>query len=46
VLVRQVTASTNCLSGLFITGLTTTDNDLEANIAVRNGNTTAPCGGI
>jgi hypothetical protein len=46
VLVRQVTASTNCLSGIFITGLATRDNDLEANIAVRNGNTAAPCGGI
>ena len=37
VLVRQVTASTNCLSGIIVTG-GTSDNDVEANIAVRNGN--------
>ena len=46
VLVRQVTASTNCLSGIFLTGATTSDNDVEANISVRNGNTNAACGGI
>ena len=45
VLVRQVTTSTNCLSGIIITGAAS-DNDLEANIAVRNGNNGAPCGGI
>jgi hypothetical protein len=45
VLVRQVTTSTNCLSGIIVTG-GASDNDLEANIAVRNGNTSAPCGGI
>lgn len=46
VLVRQVTASTNCLSGIFVTGAATADNDIEANISVRNGNTNAACGGI
>ena len=46
VLVRQVTASTNCLSGIFLTGAATADNDVEANIAVRNGNINAQCGGI
>ncbi len=45
VLVRQVTASTNCMSGIFITGASS-DNDLEANTAVSNGNSSAPCGGI
>jgi hypothetical protein len=45
VLVRQVTTSTNCFSGIIVTG-GASDNDLEANIAVRNGNTSAPCGGI
>jgi hypothetical protein len=45
VLVREVTTSTNCLSGIFVTG-GASNNDLEANIAVRNGNNSAPCGGI
>ena len=44
VLVLLVTASTNCLSGLFVTG--GSDNNLESNISVRNGNETNPCGGI
>ena len=43
--VRQVTMSTNCLSGIIITG-GASDNDLEANISARNGNNGAPCGGI
>ena len=45
VLVAQVTASTNCMSGIFVTGASS-DNELEANISVRNGNATAACGGI
>jgi hypothetical protein len=45
VLVREVTTSTNCLSGIIITG-GASNNDLEANISVRNGNTSAACGGI
>jgi hypothetical protein len=45
VLVRQVTTSTNCLSGIIVTQ-GASDNDLEANISVRNGNNGAPCGGI
>jgi hypothetical protein len=45
VLVRQVTTSTNCLAGIFLTG-GASDNDIEANVSVRNGNATLPCGGI
>jgi hypothetical protein len=45
VLVTLVTASTNCMSGIFVTGASS-DNELEANISVRNGNATAACGGI
>jgi hypothetical protein len=45
VLVTQVTASTNCASGLWV-GNGASDNELEANISVRNGNATAACGGI
>jgi hypothetical protein len=45
VLVREVTTSTNCLSGIIITN-GASNNDLEANISVRNGNTGAACGGI
>jgi len=45
VLVTQVTASTNCMSGLFVT-TGSSDNELEANISVRNGNVANPCGGI
>jgi hypothetical protein len=44
VLVRQVTADTNCTSGIWVAG--GGDHDFEANTAVRNGNTTLPCGGI
>lgn len=44
VTVTGVTASTNCLSGiLFASG---SDNRIEGNVAVRNGNGTFPCGGI
>lgn len=45
VLVRQVTAATNCMSGIFVTAASS-DNELEANTAVDNGNGTAACGGI
>lgn len=45
VLVARVTVSTNCMSGIFVTQASS-DNELEANIAVRNGNATAACGGI
>jgi hypothetical protein len=45
VLVTQVTASTNCMSGIFVT-MASSDNELHANVAVRNGNGTAACGGI
>jgi hypothetical protein len=44
VLVTQVTASTNCASGLFVSNAS--DNELETNISVRNGSPTAACGGI
>ena len=39
-----VTTSTNCFSGIFVTG--GSDHTLERNIAVRNGNSSNPCGGI
>jgi parallel beta-helix repeat protein len=42
--VAGVTLSTNCLSGIFVTG--GSDNLLDGNVAVRNGNLTNPCGGI
>lgn len=44
VLVLLVTVSTNCLSGILVAG--GSDNNLEANISVRNGNESNPCGGI
>jgi len=44
VLVTLVTASTNCRSGIFVGA--SSDNDIEANTTVRNGNSTSPCGGI
>jgi hypothetical protein len=42
--VRLVTVSTNCTSGLLVGH--SSDNELEANISVRNGSTMFPCGGI
>jgi hypothetical protein len=42
--VRQVTASSNCLSGIIVIAGST--NELEANLLVRNGSPAAPCGGI
>jgi len=45
VLVTQITASTNCMSGIFVSA--TTDSEIEGNISVRNASTTSfPCGGI
>jgi len=44
VLVRWVTLSTNCFAGVIVTS--GSDNDLEENIAVRNGNASAACGGL
>lgn len=44
VLVTLMSISTNCLSGIFVAA--SSDNELDGNIAVRNGNATAPCGGI
>lgn len=44
VLVRLVTLSTNCFAGIIVTS--GSDNDLEENISVRNGNASAACGGI
>ena len=43
--VTGVTTSTNCSSGIFLTGGTSL-SVLEGNISIRNGNLTAPCGGI
>ena len=44
VLVTMVTASTNCRSGIFVGA--SSDNDIEANTSIRNGNGSNPCGGI
>jgi len=42
--VSHVTFNSNCLSGIQISG--GSDNDVEDNISVRNGNPEAGCGGI
>jgi hypothetical protein len=42
--VAQVTVSTNCMSGILLNA--SSDNLIEANVSVRNGNLSAPCGGI
>jgi len=44
VLVTVVTVSTNCLSGIVMSA--SSDNEVEGNVSVRNGNATSPCGGI
>jgi hypothetical protein len=44
VLVTRITAATNCQSGIFVSA--SNDNEIEANVAVRNGNASFPCGGI
>ena len=43
--VKDVTASDNCFSGIFLSA--TTDSDIERNISVRNsiGSQGSPCGG-
>ena len=43
--VEEVTLTTNCLSGLRI-GRTASRIRVEGVVAARNGNATAPCGGI
>ena len=42
--VADVTASTNCLAGIFVSG--GAGNVLERNVAVQNGHLSNPCGGI
>jgi parallel beta-helix repeat protein len=42
--VTGVTVSTNCRSGIFISGAS--DNELTGNVAIRNGHPVNPCGGI
>ena len=42
--ITGVTTSTNCMSGIFLSGGNL--NELNGNIAIRNGNLTNPCGGI
>ena len=42
--VTGVTMSTNCASGIIVVG--GSDNLLDSNISVRNGNAGSPCGGI
>jgi hypothetical protein len=43
--VQGVTTTTNCLSGIRI-NTASSGISVEANVAVRNGSLTAPCGGI
>jgi len=43
--VTGVTTSTNCLSGILLGG-NSSNNLIENNVSVRNGNLTSPCGGI
>ena len=43
--VTGITTSTNCNSGIFLTGGASL-SVLEGNISIRNGNLNAPCGGI
>jgi Right handed beta helix region len=42
--IRDVTSSTNCASGFQVN--TGSNNLLENNVSIRNGNVTAACGGI
>ena len=42
--VTGVTMSTNCSSGIILQG--GSDHVVEGNVSVRNGNLSAPCGGI
>ena len=43
-LVTRVTASTNCQSGILVSG--SSDNHIEGNVSVRNGTVEFPCGGV
>jgi hypothetical protein len=43
--ITGVTVSTTCTSGIFLTG-GSSDNQLDLNVAVRNGHLSNPCGGI
>lgn len=43
--ITEVTVSTNCLSGIFLTG-GSSDNQVDVNVSVRNGHLINPCGGI
>src|SRR5207302_4643452 len=45
VTITGVTASTNCASGILLGG-GSSDNLIENNISIRNGNLTSACGGI
>jgi hypothetical protein len=40
----DVTSATNCLSGIFL--LNSSDSYLEGNVSVRNGTSSANCGGL
>jgi len=42
--ITDVTISTNCFSGIFVSG--GSDHHVHGNVAVRNGNRSNPCGGI
>lgn len=44
VLVTLVTASTNCMAGIWV--IAGSDNEIVNNTFSRNGNVTLPCGGI
>ena len=42
--ITDVTISTNCFSGIFVSG--GSDHHVHGNVAVRNGNRSNPCGGL
>ena len=42
--VKRVTVSTNCFAGITLWG--SSDNDIEDNVAIKNGNIAVACGGI
>jgi len=42
--ITRVTISTNCFSGIFVSG--GSDHHVNRNVVVRNGNASNPCGGI
>ena len=42
--VKRVTLSTNCFAGISLFG--SSDNDIEENVAIKNGNIPNGCGGI